>query len=529
MIAIAYPLLHPLSRSKPDKIHSMLLLLPPALLFISVLVILVQSQFPRTARYAWLVGIGGAIVAWGSLFGVYFFLPLSLDVPFWGTFSETLSFYGDQVRWVYALTLMSVTVAVFLTDLPHEVARRTLVAVGILTLALLGLLAIFSATPLTLVFIWAAIDISEWAALVRTTDSIQAIRSLTFGLATRILGMFLLLWVGMLSISRGTPLNSGMISSDIAPYLALIVALRLGVLPLHLPYPRESLLRRGFGTQLRVVSVVSALVLSGYLPPIAAPLLWWIAVPVWIAALLAAWSWLVTPNVLDGRVFWMIAGGALSILAAIAGDRGGSMAWGVLTLMAGTLLFLLAFDHRLLRLVALIGWWALLALPYSLTATTAPAYPMVLRFGIAVVQFLLALGYLIHWQEKRPGWQEQPIWVRNTHFVGILVLSAHLLILGLRRPSSLVGAVLAFSFAVLVWLIFAFRRRLSFLRPSDVHWVRPSISVWTHISEQLLKGPFHLLERLFQGLDRLLEGPSGLLWSLLILIAFLNLLAYFYR
>ncbi|MFN3741918.1 MAG: hypothetical protein ACK4VW_04515 [Anaerolineales bacterium] len=507
----------------------MLLLLPPALLFLSVLVILVQSQFPRAARYAWLVGIGGALMAWGSLFGVSFSLPLSLDVPFWGTFSEALSFYGDQVRWVYALTLMSVTVAVLLADLPAEVARRTLIAVGTLVLALLGLLAIFSATPLTLVFIWAASDLSEWAVLVRTTDSIQAIRSLTFGLATRILGMFLLLWASMLSISRGTPLHSGMVSSDIAPYLALVVALRLGVLPLHLPYPRESLLRRGFGTQLRVVSVVSALVLIGYLPSIAAPLLWWIAVPVWMATLLAAWSWLVAPNVLDGRVFWMIAGGALSILTAIAGDRDGSVAWGVLTLMAGSLLFLLAFDHRLLRLIALVGWWALSALPYSLTATAAPAYPMVLRLGIAVVQFLLALGYLIHWQEKRPGWQEQPIWVRNTHFVGILILSAHLLILGLRRPSSPIEMGLAFSSAVLVWLIFAFRRRLSFLRSPAAHWIRPSSLAWTHVSERLLQGPFHVLERSFQGLERLLEGPSGLLWSLLILIALTNLLAYFYR
>ncbi|MFO3797488.1 MAG: hypothetical protein ACK8QZ_09440, partial [Anaerolineales bacterium] len=373
MIIIASPLFLP-SPSKPDKIHSMLLLLPPTLLFISVLVILVQSQFPRRARYAWLVGMGGAIIVWGSLFGVSFFLPLSLDVPFWGTFSEALSFYGDQVRWVYALALMSVTVAVLLTDLPHEVTQRMLIAVGTLILALLGLLAIFSATPLTLVFIWAAIDIVEWIVLVRTTDSIWAIRSLTFALAMRILGMFLLLWASMLSISKGTPFHSGMVSSDIAPYLALVVALRLGVFPLHLPYPRESLLRRGFGTQLRVVSVVSVLALISYLPSIATPLLWWIAIPIWMAALLAAGSWLLTPNVLDGRVFWMIAGGALSILMAIAGDRDGSLAWGVLTLMAGSLLFLLAFDHRFLRLIALMGWWALSALPFSLAASAQPTY-----------------------------------------------------------------------------------------------------------------------------------------------------------
>nr|BAL54370.1 hypothetical protein HGMM_F14G08C20 [uncultured Chloroflexota bacterium] len=337
----------------------MLLLLPPSLLLLSILVILVQSQFPRGARYIWLVGIGGIMVAWGSLFGIYFFLPLGLNVPFWGTFSEALVFYVDAVRWVYALTILSVTASVLLSDLPHERLRRPLIVVGILTLAFLGVLAAFSATPLTLVFIWAALDISEWVALARSTSSIQAMRSLTFGLTTRILGMLVLLWAGMVSAVRGMSLYSSAVPSEVAPYLALAVILRLGVLPVHLPYPQESLLRRGFGTQLRVVSVASALILLGYLARLPAPLFWRMALPIWIAALLAAWNWLIVPNVLDGRVFWMMAGAALSILTAMAGDQEGSVAWGITTLTAGSLLFLLRFEHRLLRLFALAGWWAL--------------------------------------------------------------------------------------------------------------------------------------------------------------------------
>ena len=40
----------------------------------------------------------------------------------------------------------------------------------------------------------------------------------------------------------------------------------LGVLPLHLPYSSKSILRRGFGTTLRLVSAASSLVLLAHIP-----------------------------------------------------------------------------------------------------------------------------------------------------------------------------------------------------------------------------------------------------------------------
>ncbi len=504
----------------------MLLLLPAALLLISLLVILVLAQRPRSARYVWLFAVGGAGLSWISLFALYFFLPLTLEAPFWALPNEKLAFQVEMPEWGYALTLLGLTLAVLLADLPDEILRRPLIAVGNLLLALMGMLAIFSATPLTLAFLWAAIDFSEWAAQVRSAVSPHAIRSLAWGLGLRILGLLLLLWAGVISFREGIPLRVGQISPQTTPLLAMAIALRLGIFPLHLPYSQESLLRRGFGTQLRATAIASAVALLPYLSQLSSPLLWWIAVPAWIAGLFASWNWLNAPSALDGRVFWGMAAGSMAILCAIVGDRNGSLAWGLLTLSGGSLLFLLAFDHRALRVFTWIGWWALSGLPYSLAASsTWSLYPVGVRIGMAMLQVLLGLGYLLHWKRKRPPLEEQPAWVRSTHFLAILLPGALLIAFGFWQPAPASQVIFVLPGIVLTWLLFLFRRRLRFLSSPRVQWIRPLDSRWWQLSEVILGLFYRLLDVLFQGFNRLLEGTSGLLWSLLVLLILLTFLS----
>jgi hypothetical protein len=502
----------------------MLLLLPAALLLISLLAVLILAQIPRTARYVWLIAIGGAGLSWISLFSLYPFLPLGIELPLQGLPEEKLAFQVEMPGWIYALTLLSLTLAVLLADLPNEIPQRPVIAFGNLILALMGMMAIFSATPLTLAFLWAAIDLSEWVALVRSAASPHAIRSLSLGMGLRILGLLLLLCAGVVSLREGIPLRVGQIAPQATPLLAIALALRLGIFPLHLPYPQESLLRRGFGTQLRAVAIASAVALLAYLPAIPSPLLWWLVTPLGLAGLLASWNWLNASDALDGRVFWGMAAGSMAIFSALVGDREGSLAWGVLTLSGGGLLFLLAFDHRALRAFTLIGWWALSGLPYSLAAASAwDVYPMGMRIGMGILQTLLGLGYLLHWQRKRPPLEEQPTWVRNTHFLAILLLSILLIALGFWQPAPVSQALFALPAVILTWALFLLRRRLRILSPLRAHWIHPTGSrSWWQLSETVLDLLYRLLNALFQGFNNLLEGASGLLWSLLVLLILLT-------
>jgi hypothetical protein len=74
------------------------------------------------------------------------------------------------------------------------------------------------------------------------------------------------LWASMVSISAGTPMNFQDAPPQAGLYLLLAAGLRLGVLPLHLPYASEAAIRRGFGSALRLISAASSLILLARIP-----------------------------------------------------------------------------------------------------------------------------------------------------------------------------------------------------------------------------------------------------------------------
>src|SRR5258706_4150316 len=84
--------------------------------------------------------------------------------------------------------------------------------------------------------------------------------------STRAIGIGVLLWANIVSISSGNTFDFNSITPSAGLYLVVAAGLRLGVLPLHLPYSAESSLRRGFGTSLRLISAASSLVLLSHIP-----------------------------------------------------------------------------------------------------------------------------------------------------------------------------------------------------------------------------------------------------------------------
>src|SRR5690606_31770558 len=90
-------------------------------------------------------------------------------------------------------------------------------------------------------------------------------------------------------------------------YLLLAAGLRVGVLPLHLPYAGESVLRRGVGTALRAITAASSLILlaripAGSIAPQYAPYLLMFTA---LAAVYGGWMWLRAPDELTGRPYWL--------------------------------------------------------------------------------------------------------------------------------------------------------------------------------------------------------------------------------
>lgn len=323
--------------------------------------------------------------------------------------------------------------------------------------------------------------------------------------------------------------------SQVGLYLLLAAGLRLGVLPLHLPYASESAIRRGFGSALRLVSATSSLILLARIPTasvisILTPFLLSLAA---LAAIYGGWMWLRAPDELTGRPFWLIALASLAMASALRGNPAGATAWGCALILSGGALFLSSVYHIWLSRVLWIGMWGITALPFSLTTTgwgsTLPTFWPVWPFLLSA-QALLLTGYLRH--VMRPSLRENLETLdRATQYVyplGIGLLLGTIFLLGIwgwegaLQVGAWLPALIGTSLSgIFIWLA----PRLRVLTPLRAHWVRPAATSWM---DWLFRGLWELYRqagRFSNAFSALLEGDGGFMWTLLFMVLFISLLA----
>jgi hypothetical protein len=519
----------------------MFILISVLLLFVTALAIL-QGMRPNH-RFAWLIAAGGAFLAWASVLLWQARMPLLLELPAWGSgalFADSPFFLADHVNWPYALALTTLGLAVILTAVVRENFPAPFPWAGALTLIGFGLLAVLADNPLTLVVVWAALDVTELLTQLVSVEG-HASERVVAGFAARTVGMGLVLWAGWVSLSRGVALDFRSPLPEAGVYLILAAGLRLGVLPLHLAYDTESAVRRGFGTALRLVSAASSLVILARIPAqgITSPLAPVLLLLVAAAGVYGGWMWMRSPDELAGRPYWVITLSSLAIASALRGNPIGSVAWGVALILAGGALFLSSVQHKILQRVLLVaGLWGISSLPFSPTASGWGAGADILWASwlswpmLITAQALLAAGFIR--QTLRPAssvpLDAQMAGARTIYPIGIGLPLAVLVLLGLfgwdgaRLPGTLpAGLTAAALTAALLWLT----PRLRWLNPVRAHWIRPQESEPSRL-DSFYNAFWHLyrsLGRLSESISAMLEGDGGILWALLFLVLFLSLLA----
>src|SRR5215208_5873406 len=247
----------------------MFILITVVILIVAALVLLVLQFTVPGFRYNWSIAMAGALLGWISVFAWQAQMPMSLQFPAWQPallFSQSPTFIGDEIAWAFAISLTTLCLAILLTAVVRSNFPRPINWMGTLILTALGVMAVASDNPLTLVLIWAAIDISELIAQLRVLEDPKLSEQAVVAFASRAAGILVLLWADMVSAANGQTLDFRQAPPQAGLYLILAAGLRIGVLPLHLPYPSESSLRRGFGTGLRMISVASRLILLARIP-----------------------------------------------------------------------------------------------------------------------------------------------------------------------------------------------------------------------------------------------------------------------
>jgi hypothetical protein len=513
----------------------MFILITVSILLVTALILLILRFTLGEYRYSWLIATSGAMFAWLSIFLWQLSMPMQLQLPVWQPaelFPQSPFFVADGIAWVFAVSLVSLCFAVIVTAVIRESFPYPISWMGILILTALGVLAVTADNPLTLVLLWAAIDIAELISQMRFVEQPQMSESVVIAFSSRVTGILILLWADMVSSSAGINLDFRAAPPQAGLYLILAAGLRLGVIPLHLPYTNEASMRRGFGTALRMISAGSSLILLTRIPAssLASPFAPYLILLVAFAALYGAWMWLRAPDELTGRPFWIIGMGALALAAALRGNPIGATAWSCALILVGGALFLTSMQNKWLERTLFLGVLAVSALPLSLTATgwvTAD-----LRFWYAVPFLLVSHAMLIAGlvrhilrSSTRITFDNQPPWARNVYPIGIMILLITIIGLSsfgwngtLQIGNWLLGLIASLLAAGLIWLT----PRVRILNPVRAHWVRPTNPTWLDWAYQSLWNGYQLFSRLSNSFSNILEGEGGIMWTLLFLALFIS-------
>ena len=462
-------------------------------------------------------------------------MPLQIRLPLWQPallFPQSPFFVADGITWAFALSLASLCIAVIVTAVVSEDFPCPLSWIGVLTLTAFGILAVTADNPLTLVLLWAAIDLAELVSQMRIVEEPKSSERVVIAFAAHVGGILVLLWADMVSISNGIVLDFRSTPAQAGLYLVLAAGLRLGVLPLHLPYTGEASIRRGFGTGLRMISAGSSLILLARIPSssLASPLAPYLMLFVAFAALYGAWMWLRAPDELTGRPFWLIGMGSLALAAALRGNPVGATAWSCALILAGSALFLTSAQNKWLERALFIGVWAITALPLSLTATGWVSEGSRFWFAVPfllVSHAMLIAGFVRHIQRSsmRTIFDTQPLWARNVYPIGVLILLITMIGLSffgwdgsLKLGNWLFGLIASLLAVGLLWLT----PRVRILNPVRAHWVRPANPSWLDWGYQAIWNSYRQLSRFSNSLSSVLEGESGIMWTLLFLAVFIS-------
>ncbi len=522
-----------------DMFQSFLPVLPIFLLLLVALILVAIRAFNRDFYYFWIIAAIGALIAWPIILLLYSNIPKMVQLFNWrpgNIYLVSPALLLDNLSWSYALAIATLLLAVILTDVSRAAEADWSAWVGSLFLASLGIWAVMSANPLTLVMAWTALDIVELATLLSYFRDSTRRERVVISFSAKVFGTLLLVWSGVLASASGT--NALFI--DIPPqagiYLLLAAGMRLGVLPLQQPYLSDIPLRRGLGTMIRLVPAAAALVLLGRVAEVGINIQYinLIELLIGLTAIYSCGSWLASDNELDGRPYWILALASFSSVAAIRSQMQASSAWGIALLLSGGLLFLMSSRNRYLRILAAFGILGVSALPFT------PAWDGVYIFAgphdLVLVALLFShalvmVGYIkfaLQSGEQLTG-VERWVWVIYPWGLALLPFT-HFIIgfLGERQmPTALIDWVGLVSIG-LAGLLIGLRRRLGGNEILERFVERAFLAIQSIFSfnwlYRALWFAYHFFSRVLRFITGVMEGEGGILWTLLLLVLFITLL-----
>ncbi|MDR3572694.1 MAG: hypothetical protein P4L50_02430 [Anaerolineaceae bacterium] len=527
----------------------MLVLLPVVILIFSAAAILVLQRIRPGFGYTWLIASGSSLVSWGLTLYFHWRTPPIFSLFGWQPIqplSSSLSFNIDSISWPFAFSMASLLLAVIFTSSARlQNGSNPYSWAASMVISSVGILAILAANPLTLVLTWTAIDLIELVVRLGTNADIKLSQQSTIAFSIRIGGTLMLIWAMVLSSSQGQILAFENVLPGVGIFLLLAGGLRLGVVPLHLPYTQEIRTRRGVGSILRLASPASSLVLLARMPAAAVPgklipyLLFFAA----MAAIYGAAMWFWSENELKGRPYWVIALAGIAFSSAIRGESRAVISWGIVMVLAGGLIFLFSASNKLMTAILLAGCLTIIGLPFTPAVSGWKGIFSgsfnILSVGFLVAYLLLLTGYLRFTLAGGESIADMERWIQVIYPFGLILCVLALWIIGIFgwKGSFTLGLwwagliSAAFSIAGLFWILRGNRATIG--RITEQKWL---IILARRLGRFLaaivrlgwfygiLKVLYQLIQQIVMSLTTIFEGDGGILWAILLLTILISVI-----
>ena len=516
------------------------------LLVLAALIIVIIQRVKKRVGSAWAVALVASTLAWLTLFIMRLFLPFDMALFSWQPvelFNASLALRLDYFNWPYAIAVLTLCVANIFTETTiASIERSANRWIASLTVTSLTILSLASATPLTLSISWSLIDISELLYHAHAADPQQNKDGLMRTFAMRVLSNFALVLATAVAWHIQPNFNLTEIPAPAGLFFLLAAGLRLGVLPIHLPFTKTDGQKIPTNFLFDLAPVASALALIAQLPSdfltVNTTLLIIVQILSAIAMLYASMMWISRKTVTEGRPYWIIALAAFALQCALNGNPASSRVWGLALLLSGGLLFAFNPPIRRIRFIPALGLIGLTGLPFTLAAS---GWQGVLGANFSIISVLvitshslLTLGYARYIIEASGAVTGLEKHARFTYPLGLIIIFQTILLLGLIAwPGVLTPGIWWAGVASLVLSALAFLIRhltgitdltqdlpakLPFFRILSpvILFIRRFFSLsWLYSAAYWLYQQLNQLERFIKNV---IEGEGGLLWSIVFLL-----------
>ncbi len=545
----------------------MLILVPIGLLLLASLAIYILDLSRPKFGVSWLIASVAGILAWLTVLFSRLRLPTTLALQSWSSadlkLTGHLSLLLDYDAWPYALALITITLAVVLSDAARTRYDSTPRAWSLsLMIAAFGLLAIQAGTSLTMMMAWVLLDLLEVFHLLRQQETSSFLdRDVKFNpriivsYGVRIASILFLFLATMQGWSAAGDFDLTQIPTSAGFMFLLAAGLRLGVFPLNMPFfaeysdSRKPTLRRGVGNIIRLTPAAASLGLLARLPAdlITPDLDRWM--PLFmallaLAVLYGAARWLSAADEIQGRPYWIIAWASFAAASVLNGAPQASIAWGMVMILPGSLLFLYFPRVQQINFLLFFGLIGLLGLPYTLAASGWVGL-VANGFNIWTIAFIIAhglmlLGYLD--RALQPGGMAGALefWARFVFPFSLILVIQSMIALGLIGwPGaftlgvwwlSLISNVLILTVVILIHRFGASAPYFQLPASSGVRkgmdWILPRLEPvfrleWVY---QVVWRIYIILGKIMKTFSVILEGEGGILWTVLFLVLLITVL-----